>query len=288
MQIVNSPAQSSLFTTATIVGNASGNWDIAANGVTFIFNGTESPSSKEDTPDSLINISNGPFVGSEAPFVVTGFLDEAEEALLTQQLVEVAEQLEGRLNCWPSTGLVTTVLMTQLSGQLHVKRMSLLPSLSRDLMMSKQEHLPCMVHNWLGERRIALALQTHNLNWRELYLTEPERKNTSVIEHNLMPSIDSQCPFTQLIEIGKHIDCAEEQRQQSISKLEEMSSSHISSWLNHSSQDKLLACESLFFNQTPESTPTHWYLIHNLASQYLDGIRQRLAYCQQTLINEVN
>jgi hypothetical protein len=288
MQIVNTLCQSSLFTTATIVGNASGNWDVASNGVTFIFNGTEYPSSKDDTPDSLINISNGPFVGSEAPFVVTGFLDEAEEALLTQQLVEVAEQLENKLNCWPSTGLVTTVLMTQLSGQLHVKRMSLLPNLCRDLKMPKQEHLPCMVHNWLGERRIALALQTHNLNWQELYLTEPVRKNTTVIEQNLASSIDSQCPFTQLIEIGEQIDCAEEQRQQSISKLEDMSSSHISCWLNHSSQEKLLACESLFFNQTPESTPTHWYLIHNLASQYLDGIRQRLAYCQQTLISGVS
>ena len=288
MQIVNSPTQSSLFTTATIVGNASGNWDIAANGVTFIFNGTQSPSSKDDKPDSLINISNGPFVGSDDPFVVTGFLDEAEEAQLTQQLVAVAEQLEERLNCWPSTGLVTTVLMTQLSGQLDVKRMSLLPSLSRDRMMPKQEHLPCMVHNWLGERRVALALQADNLNWKELYLTEPERNNASVIEHNLAPSIDSQCPFTQLIEIGEQIDCANEQRQQSISQLEKMSSSHISSWLNHSNQEKLLACEGLFFNQTPELTPTYWYLLNNLASQYLDGIRQRLAYCQQTLIERVN
>ncbi|MEC4725203.1 hypothetical protein HWQ46_06510 [Shewanella sp. D64] len=286
MQIVNSPCQSSLFTTATIVGNASGNWDIASNGVTFIFNGTQSPNSKDNTHDSLINISNGPFVGSKAPFVVTGFLDEPEETLLTQQLVEVAERLELSLNCWPSTGLVTTVLMTQLSEQLHVKRMSLLPSLSRDLMMSKQEHLPCMVHNWLGERRIALTLQTHNLNWKELYLTEPARNNTTAIDPSSTSSIDSQCPFTQLIEIGKHVDCSEQQRQQSISNLEEMSSSHISCWLNHSTQEKLLTCENLFFNQTPELTPTYWYLLNNLASQYLDGIRQRLAYCQQMLISE--
>jgi len=271
-----------MFTQVTIIGNAQGNWEQAAVGLTIVFNDTCKLDSTGQLTKNLINITNGPFAGIEARFLVSGLTD-AEK--LTCSLVEIAIELELALDCWPSTGLVTTVLMNQQAHKLDVARMSLLPSLMRDVNMPMTTYLPCMVHNWLGERRIALTLSNSNLNWPELHLSQPDA-------HQVLPDNGSAasmrhfaplCPFSLLKKIHKQAITEAKECEDTLATLAYLANSNIDIWLQHSNQEKLLSCEPLFFNQTPELTSSYWYLVNHLASQYLDAIRHRLAYCQQVL-----
>ncbi|MGS0676502.1 hypothetical protein [Shewanella sp. 125m-1] len=291
MQTVSPTKLLSILSKVTIIGNANGKWEIPSSGATFIFNGTTSQDKQDPITSTLINISNGPFVGSKRPFVVSGHFTDTELALLTQQLIETAESLEKELHCWPSTGLVTAVLMTKLSCQLTVKRMSLLPSLKRQLTMQSEEHLACMVHNWLGERRIALGLLA-SFDWPELMLPKPELLPVQVLndEQHKERHI-AHCPFLLLKKIhnqaqSKSSVADENSTPDNLCLLNYLATSPIETWLHHSSQEKLLDCELMFFNQTPEQANSFWYLVDNQASQYLDAIRHRLAYCQQVLFTE--
>ncbi|MCG9730782.1 hypothetical protein L1D44_13150 [Shewanella sp. Isolate13] len=281
MQADSKPQLLSILTKVTIIGNANGEWQVPTDGATFIFNGTKSPNQPNSKNSALINISNGPFAGSNCPFVVSGPFAKNELESLTLQLIEVAESLEKQLHCWPSTGLVTTVLMARLAAQLDVKRMSLLPSLKRDLTMASDAHLPCIVHNWLGERRIALDLEA-NLNWPELYL-DPPSSDTGIDPHTTSNTADllPHCPFESLAKLRQQTLDKTASPQEMLAILIYLATSPIESWLQHSSQQKLLASEQIFFNQTPDKNSGFWYLNNNHASQYLDGIRYRLAYCQQ-------
>ncbi|MBL4913996.1 hypothetical protein L2719_03510 [Shewanella schlegeliana] len=291
MQTDNSTQLLSLLNNVTIIGNAKGDWQLPPTGVTFIFNGTKSLSQPDSKNSALINISNGPFAGSQCPFVVSAPFTDNELQALTRQLIEIAESLEKELNCWPSTGLVTTVLMANVADQLDVKRMSLLPSLKRELTMATDVHLPCMVHNWLGERRIALGLPNNKLNWPELILAQPDafQELDNNAELNKGQYID-QCPFILLKQLREQtvskLNQDKKQRETNLMLLNYLATSPIESWIHRSTQEKLLECELMFFNQTPEQTSSYWYLVDNQASQYLDGIRHRLAYCQQVTATE--
>ncbi|GIU26878.1 hypothetical protein [Shewanella sp. MBTL60-007] len=282
MQADNPPQLLSVLTKVTIIGNANGEWQLPPDGATFIFNGTKSPNQANSKNSALINISNGPFAGSNCPFVVSGPFPKNELESLTLQLIEVAESLEKQLHCWPSTGLVTIVLMAKLAAQLDVKRMSLLPSLKRNLTMASDAHLPCIVHNWLGERRIALDLAKANLNWPELYLSSPS-SDTGLAPHITSNTVDytHQCPFELLAKLRQKSLDKTTSPNEMLALLIYLSTSPIESWLQHSSQEKLLASEQMFFNQKTDMNSGFWYLNNNHASQYLDGIRYRLAYCQQ-------
>ncbi|NRD74301.1 hypothetical protein HQQ94_13885 [Shewanella sp. VB17] len=267
-----------MFTQVTIIGNAQGNWEQAAMGLTIVFNETGKLDSTGQLAKNLINITNGPFAGIKAPFLVSGL---ADAEALTNSLVETATDLELALDCWPSTGLVTTVLMSQQAHKLDVARMSLLPSLQRDMNMSATAYLPCMVHNWLGERRIALTLSNSNLNWPQLQLSQPDLPH--ILTDNEFSHFSALCPFSLLNNIHQQAITEALECEDTLAILAYLANTNIDIWLQHSNQEKLLNCEPLFFNQTPELTSSYWYLINNLASQYLDPIRHRLAYCQQVL-----
>jgi len=59
---------------ATIIGNASGEWQPAAKGLTFIFNGTQCP--QHFTPHGhVVTIANGGFAESQYAFEVRSYDD---------------------------------------------------------------------------------------------------------------------------------------------------------------------------------------------------------------------
>ncbi|BFL84116.1 hypothetical protein LFREDSHE_25660 [Shewanella baltica] len=153
------------FEQVTIIGNASGNWQPATTGTTFIFNGTQW-NEKSNPNNQIVNIANGGFAESKYAFVVQG---HPQNDMLTQALTQVAIELTPQLGCWPSSGLTTIVLMQQLSQHVQVQRMSLFPSLARPNDLPLEDHLPCIVHNWLGERRIAQTFAPA-LDWPEFTL----------------------------------------------------------------------------------------------------------------------
>jgi hypothetical protein len=272
------------FERVTIIGNASGDWQPASTGTTFIFNGTQWDD-KQHNAHPIINIANGGFAGSKYAFVVQG---HGQNALLARALTQVATELTPALGCWPSSGLTTVVLMQQLSQALQVQRMSLLPSLQRSPALCATAHLPCMVHNWLGERRIAKGLLSAKLDWPEFTLApviSAALPQSSVSDITLahMPTVD---PFELLETLlqypaGTVLESSTKAIQlQSLEILAKTPSCH---WQAYATPQSLRRYETLFFNHLPESEPSYWHLMDYQASQYVDAIRHHLAYCQQEL-----
>ena len=229
--MITSPFTPEQLSQVLIVGNASGEWQPLKRGLSFIFNGTlfdaslvegslyqgslgedtlvdgaaaesgalASTAPSYDSADAaIINIANGGFAAADAAFVVqSSQLTQEQCESFSQQLFTMAKQLAQRLNCWPSSGLTCFALLSQLAP-VQVSRMSLLPSLYRDPTMTPEQHLPCVVHNWLGERRIALEIfsqapanndkprhdagqngtKKHAIHWPELVLEE-QRTHTA-------------------------------------------------------------------------------------------------------------
>jgi hypothetical protein len=324
-----------------IVGNASGEWQPLKQGLSFIFNGTQvngveteadikteieaglAPATFSTAPtannpkSAIINIANGGYAKTDAPFVVQSqSLNQHQCQLLTVGLDNVAQSLQNRLNCWPSSGLTCFMLMSQFAP-VQVSRMSLLPSLARSPDMTLDDHLPCVVHNWLGERRLALehiandkispalnqnkdtinqgdkaeltSKNRYDISWPELRLPhQPSAVDTRTVN----------MPFFQLHAIANAVPNTRTQYQQSLQQLNTLSQLHAQQWQGALSpeqlQQALIASEALFFDQSLQQHPSmrpdnahtlmrYWYLSDNPASQYLDAIRQQLALCQQRL-----
>ncbi|MEM6184440.1 hypothetical protein [Shewanella vaxholmensis] len=278
------------FKQVTIIGNASGNWQPATAGTTFIFNGTQWHE-KSTQNNLIVNIANGGFAESKYAFVVQG---HPQSDLLTQALTQVAIELTPQLGCWPSSGLTTIVLMQQLSQHVQVQRMSLFPSLARPSDLPLEDHLPCMVHNWLGERRIAQTLAP-TLDWPEFTLPPIDLSNfpatdkargsqTSMMmktgnPFDLLARLQDSTPSADMSHSAKHIQ---------LDWLITLAHTPIDVWLKYADLKQVINAEALFFNHMPESKPSYWYLMDTQASQYLDAIRHSLAYCWQTLSTKQN
>jgi hypothetical protein len=258
----------------TIIGNADGDWLPSANGVSITFNATQ----HKDT----ITICNGPYAGVNEAFTVER---SHNDAMFVQILTTVADSLVKRIDCWPSSGLVTAIMSAMISKTVYLTRMSLLPSLARSVTMGETETLPCMVHNWLGERRIALGIAlTHpHLHWPELYVKP--KFNSSIAtqkgfnpisallgEHNDMQTPALKCQVTLPDDYVEQLQI-----------LKQIASLDAHFWLEAANINNLLKCEKLFYNQTPHNGLSNWFLMDFNASQHLDDIRHHLAYCQQIL-----
>ncbi|MGI2169885.1 hypothetical protein ACROAE_06775 [Shewanella sp. MF05960] len=276
----------------TIIGNGQGEWQPAIEGHTFVFNATQ-----HQAPN-VINICNGPYAESSHAFVVSNGPDNGQ---LVSLLTQVAETLNSQLKCWPSSGLVTSFLMTIVAAQVSVQRMSLMPSLRRSSSLAADEYLPCMVHNWLGERRLALGLTlTHNtIVWPELLIDQasiPAELDTRVEQPDINPFAvllsdyvrrskrDTQPAFSLATAQSLALQVTTERPAQPdlqyalLAALSNLPSVH---WLSYATQDDLITAEALFYNETPQTQASYWYLVDYQASQFLDNIRHHLAYCQQ-------
>ncbi|UJF20692.1 hypothetical protein [Shewanella sp. OMA3-2] len=258
----------------TIIGNADGDWLPSANGVSITFNATQHK--------NTITICNGPYAGVNAAFTVER---SNNDAIFVQILTTVADSLVKRINCWPSSGLVTAVMSAMVSKTVYLTRMSLLPSLARSINMEEAETLPCMVHNWLGERRIALGIAlTHpHLHWPDLYV-KPKFDTTIVNPEGFNPfsallgeQNDRRTPALKC-QVAQPDDYIEQ-----LNILQQIASLEVHFWLESANINNLLECEKLFYNPTPENGLSNWFLMDFNASQYLDDIRHHLAYCQQIL-----
>ncbi|NKF50462.1 hypothetical protein G3R49_07745 [Shewanella sp. WXL01] len=266
------------FEQVTIFGNAKGEIQVPNQGIAITFNSTRR------AEPNVINICNGPYAKSDKSFVVS---NSPDNEWLEQQLDTVAKQIEPQIGCWPSTGLVTVILMSLLSKQVNVQRMALLPSLARDEGMPKEQHLLCVVHNWLGERRIALGLVLTNkhIQWPELFLSplvtsEDNEKAQALDEQNL----EIANPFELLHKISRKAETPAAMIytfQTSIFKQLAQMSDHI--WLTMASTKALTQVEAIFAHEQAETESSPWYLTDPKVNQYLNPIRHHLAYCQQLI-----
>jgi len=290
------PALPESYQQVTVIGNTKGHWQPAVTGYTVIFNSTQDP------VENVINICNDLNAGSQHAFIVSNSPDDNQWVSL---LTQASETLDVQLKCWPSVELVTILLMSLMAKQVNVQGMSLLPSLARPADMPAAEYLPGMVHNWLGERRIALGLQlTHNnIQWPELFVDDA----ATLLIHDVEPvdinpfevllsdavrrrqndvltpdNTDPQFVVAQRLALQVTTEQPDTLDVQ-YALLAALSNLPSVQWLSYANQDDLIMAESLFYNQHPETQASYWYLIDHQASQYLDTIRHHLAYCQQVI-----
>ena len=192
------------FDNVCIVGNAGGDWQISHLGWTIVFNGTNIEHPK------VINIANGGFAGCEAPFAVqSAGLTLTQCHHLAEDLGRVATKLSHQLGCWPSSGLTALVLMLEKGALVDVERMSLLPPLARAETLTANQYVPCMVHNWLGERRVVLEMLGNEsiakrVRWPEFYIEKDIKLEHPQAECPIeSPSHDLVCdPFSLLAELA--------------------------------------------------------------------------------------
>ncbi|MBR9729018.1 hypothetical protein ACFOD0_14215 [Shewanella intestini] len=275
--LINNTAHLS-FKNVSIIGNAVGDINVRNLGYTITFNSTRRPE------PNVINICNGPFAGVKGAFLVT---NSPDNNWVEQQLELIAKKIEPQLGCWPSTGLVTLILMSMISKQVNVERMALLPNLARHPDMPKDEHLPCIVHNWLGERRIALGLvltQTH-IKWPELFfaplITPSDAEQVKAMDES---NIDIANPFELLHKVDKKTDTPTGMMLTfQVSMFKQMATLSSHQWVAMASTQALTQVEMLFVEPNAEKSPCAWYFTHSQTNQYLDAIRHHLAYCQQLI-----
>jgi hypothetical protein len=335
--LITPPFTTEQLSQVQIVGNALGEWQPLKQGLNFIFNGTEAisqigaisgtqaishksaVSSVDSATSAIINIANGGYAKSSATFVVqSSKLSLAQCQQLSRQLDAMAQALTLKLDCWPSSGLTCFALLSQ-HAPVQVSRMSLLPSLSRHRQMSIDEHLPCIVHNWLGERRIALEIMNkshaqvfgdtqastspqHAVNWPELFLPEQDAIAGSVLAESTWLSEKPPTQHSAFELLHQLASCAPSNTRHyhkaltQLADLSQLDSQHWQASLNQQQlQQALIKAEALFVDHSLQLhpkmrhtkaaiLPRYWYLADNTASQYLDAIREQLALCQQALI----
>jgi hypothetical protein len=282
------------YQSVTVVGNVPEAWQSNDIGHTIAI------SAIAHKAGNVINISANPYAESPHAFTVSNSPNDQQlVALLTQ----VAQTLEQQLHCWPSSELVTCFLMSILASELTVQGISFMPSLSRPRTLTETEYLPCLVHNWLGERRLALGLQLTNAHicWPGLLIDEaviPKELNRHVEQPDINPFEVLLSDYIRRkncdVKPKYHVSSANALALQTsterptqpdlqyalLAALSNLPSVH---WLSYATQDDLITAEALFYNEQPQTQASYWYLMDYQASQFLDNIRHHLAYCQQVL-----
>lgn len=227
-----------------------------------------------------IGISNWKQYGGkdkQRHFVVeSSFLDKPQIELLEQGLANFVQALQENLDCFPSTGLVAVHYGIHISKQVNVYRMPLKPSLERPLDMFQRKPLPCVFHNWLGERRIGFNLinlmDSDRLNWPSLYLDKPPSEYP----------IAQTDPFLELLALFK-ASPLEDNKSALIAGFQTLSRYEPMVWLNYAEVDKLMSLEPYFFLDRDSRYTSNWWLYDYAASKPLDKILHILMWCQQKL-----
>lgn len=88
---------------------------------------------------------------------------------LEQKLNKTAVDLELQLNAWPSSGLALIQSIFDTAEYLHIDKIGFDPSLIASSLKDKSFPAPSTFHNWIAERRYALAMtksrSTEKFSW---------------------------------------------------------------------------------------------------------------------------
>ncbi|MBO2661873.1 MULTISPECIES: hypothetical protein [Shewanella] len=206
----------------------------------------------------------------------------ADMALLAD-ITDVATTLEARLGAWPSSGLAVLGCLAGQDVKVSVCQMNLLPSLIRSPELSGRTPLAAAFHNWLGERRLAMAwlLGTSTgdtpIDWPDFWLPAPSQPMTTE------PSL----PVEALLHVT-HCSKAEGQK-----LWHHLASSNAESWLESLTNshdagtshqpEALLAAEKLFYLPRNTRETALWWLYDNEASVWVSQVHYKLAWLWQTL-----
>lgn len=250
---------------------------MVTNQLTVTFNpSVEHPLSMQDE----IQISNWKHAGLQTdsrPFVVTApCLGPVWCQQLEDLLRRLAITLDPILGCVPSSGLVAVHAALHLAERVSVYRMPLKPSFVRPESMSSRKPLPCVFHNWLGERRLGLSLLREygpdHLQWDSL---APEALTDSGEPTNLDPLTALEDLFGQ---------AQSDQENEFAETLDWLAGLERRAWARNAEEIRLTTLEQYFFLSRHLPATPNWWLFNNRLSALLDAVLQRLMVCQLDLM----
>ena len=263
---------SSLFSLVRITGNGPGEKSVGSNptlDVTFNLPTLTAPKRNQ------VFIRNAR-VAEQAdnwPLVVSArCLSSSAELQLQRRLSGISVGLTQRLGCLPSVGLTAIQCFSEIANAVQVDRAPLLPSLARPSGMDRRKPLACVFHNWLGERRLAMAIGTHSpalITWPGLHYPGPEG------------GTEQANPLQRLLDIFNERQPCESLRRE----LQFLASASNHSWLASLTPATLEDLELSFFLPRNTQHTNKWWLYDNEASTAVDLIFKRLVWSQQYLAN---
>ncbi|TWU69655.1 hypothetical protein AYI74_04330 [Shewanella algae] len=246
-----------------------------------------------------------PALGSERHFALRADGADAKDMALLGDLSRVAQRQERILGAWPSSGFaVLGCLYGQAGLKVHVCQMNLLPSLIRAPELNGRMPLAAAFHNWLGERRLAMAWlfgkgSDHAvIDWPDFWLPAPRSQAPDM----WLPPIKT-CPFEALAQL-EHCSKAEGRK-----LWQQLAGTNTNQWLEAFSGDpdsfengsraqasygngsgnkdsglnKLIAAERLFVLPRDAQETSLWWLYDNEVSVWVSQVHYTLAWLWQTL-----
>ncbi|PSW06069.1 hypothetical protein [Photobacterium lipolyticum] len=209
---------------------------------------------------TTLTITNSKVAGLKKGVLVQG---KPPGVRFAERLEANNRELENLLECKPSLGLLAIKTMLEYDVALKISCMALLPSLERPQNCSDKKALPAAYHNWLGERRLALAW-IDSLHWPEFWLSAPEQSDISVT--------DSFSCLLELPDLPRH---EASQLWLTLSKV----SFH--TWLEQANSKKLKAIEPLFYISGYRHISPNWWMYDNQLSVHVNCLQRTLAFVQQ-------
>jgi len=210
--------------------------------------------------------NNGPLVVSAHCFSSSALLQ------LQHMLRGISEELAQRLGCPPSAGLTAILCFSEIAHAVRVDRAPLVPSLARPSEMGRRKPLACVFHNWLGERRLAMKIDTESsaiITWPGLHQSGPSggTQQTDTLQR-LLAIFNEKQP------------CESVRRE-----LQLLAGASNDSWLASLNPAALEDLEVSFFLPKNKQHTNKWWLYDNEASTAVDLIFKRLIWSQQYLTN---
>lgn len=171
--------------------------------------------------------------------------------------------LQSALNAVPSSGLCCVMAFAEAGMTADVSGMTLLPNLARLPGMPKRKPMASYFHNWLAERRQALA-HLSLFHWPQFYLA-PQQHVESVACN----------PYAILTTLPKLDKAA------GIAVMQQLVRATPESWLQYDNTDDHDAVDALFCLARNNAESPNWWLFDNGASELMAWVQHQLAWAQQ-------
>lgn len=171
--------------------------------------------------------------------------------------------LQRALNAVPSSGLCCVMAFAEAGMTANITGMTLLPNLTRLPGMPRRKPMASYFHNWLAERRQALA-HLSLFHWPQFYLA-PQQHGQSIAFN----------PYAILKTLPKLDKTA------GLAVMQQLVRATPESWLQCDTPHDYDAVDAMFCLARNNAESPNWWLFDDSASELMAWIQHQLAWAQQ-------
>ena len=171
--------------------------------------------------------------------------------------------LQRELNAVPSSGLSCVMAFAEVDMTANVSGMTLLPNLKRLPGMPERKPMASYFHNWLAERRLALA-HLSLFHWPQFYLA-PQRHNESI-------AFNPYALLKTLSNLNKN---------DGLSIIRQLVRATPESWLQYDCPHDYDEVDAMFCLMRNNVESPNWWLFNDGASELMAWVQHQVAWAQQ-------